>query len=138
MKTPVDQIYQKNPLSGETLGVEYPDGHVIFREGDICDGLYIVQTGKVRIVTIIPSGEQIELALTGPGEIFGITTIFENLPRTATAIVQGGASVLRIDRSILIKAIHNDPSLVSNILKSLSYRARKLKKALVASESKLL
>ncbi|TNF46442.1 cyclic nucleotide-binding domain-containing protein [bacterium] len=138
MKTPVDRPYQKNPISGETLGVKYPDGYVIFREGDMCDALYIVHAGNVRIITTLPSGGQIELALVGPGEIFGITTIFENLPRSSTAIVQGGASILKIDRSILIRAIHNDPSLVSNILKSLSQRARKLKKALVESESKHL
>jgi len=138
MKTPVDQVYQKNPISGETLGMEYPDGYVIFHEGDVCDGLYVVQSGNVRIVTTLPSGGQVELAFIGPGEIFGITTILENLPRSASAIVQGGASVLRIDRSVLIKSIHNDPSLVSNILKSVSSRARKLKQALVASESKNL
>ncbi len=138
MKTSVDEVFQKNPISGETLGMEYPDGYVIFKEGDVCDGLYVVQSGNVRIVTILPSGGQVELAHVGPGEIFGITTILENLPRSASAIVQGGASVLRIDRSVLIKSIHNDPSLVSNILKSVSSRARKLKQALVASESKNL
>jgi len=138
MRTSEENSFQKNPISGETLGMEYPDGYMIFQEGDVCDGLYVVQSGNVRIVTTLPSGDQVELAVVGSGEIFGITTILENLPRSASAVVQGGASVLRIDRSTLIRSLHNDPSLVSNILKSVSLRARKLKQALVASESKHL
>jgi CRP-like cAMP-binding protein len=116
-----------------SLGKAYADGEVIFQEGDQCDALYVVQMGKVRVVSIRPTGRVIELAEAEPGEVFGITSLFESMPRSATAIASGETSVLKLDRDWIIKNAHNDPSLVFFMLQSLSRRARKLKDEIILS-----
>jgi CRP-like cAMP-binding protein len=108
------------------LGTSFADGEMIFREGDLCDALYVVQEGKVQIASIQPSCGEVEITLAGPGEVFGITSLFDNLPRCASAVAIGQASVLKLERSRILKAVHNDPSLVFFILKSVSARTRKL------------
>ena len=119
-----------------SLGTAYADGEMIFQEGDQCDALYVVQSGKVRLVSIQPSGREIEITVAGPGEVFGITSLFDNYPRSAAAVALGPASVLKLVRAKIMKAIHSDPSLVFFILKSMSFRARKLKSDLVKSEAR--
>jgi CRP/FNR family cyclic AMP-dependent transcriptional regulator len=125
-------------LDEHSLGTAYPDGHLIFEEGKLCDALYIVQLGKVRVFTTLPSGHEIELGTVGPGEVFGITSLFDDRPRSASAITVGDSSVLKLERAKLLKAIHDDPTLVFYILKSMSIRSRGLKDRIVASESKHL
>ena len=127
---------QKHFLDDHSLGTPYPDGHVFFREGELCDAIYIVQVGQVRIFTTLDSGHEIELALVGPGEIFGITSLFIERPRIATAATVGDSSILKIERAKLLNAIHDDPTLVFYILKSMSVRSRRLKDRLAASESR--
>ena len=118
------------------LGTYYADGEMIFREGDLCDALYVVQEGEVRIASIQPSGGEVEITVAGPGEVFGITSLFDNLPRCASAVALGQASVLKLERNRIIKAVHNDPSLVLFILKSVSARTRKLVSDLAQSEAR--
>jgi CRP-like cAMP-binding protein len=113
-------------LDFHPLGTSYADGEMIFREGDWCDALYVVQGGQVRITSIQPSGEEVEITVAGPGEVFGITSLFDNLPRCASAVALGPANVLKLDRNRIVKAVHKDPSLVFFILKSVSARTRKL------------
>lgn len=127
---------KKHFLDDHSLGTSYPDGHVFFKEGELCDALYIVQTGQVRIFTTLESGHEIELALVGPGEIFGITSLFAERPRIGTAMAIGDSNVLKIERAKLLKAIHDDPTLVFYILKSMSIRSRRFKERLVTAESK--
>lgn len=63
--------FQKNYSGVDVLGATYADGEAIFREGDMDNALYIVQTGKVRLVTTLPTGTEIEVVTLGPGEAFG-------------------------------------------------------------------
>ena len=115
-----------NEVDFHPLGTSYANGEMIFQEGDWCDALYVVQGGEVRIASIQPSGGEVEITVAGPGEVFGITSLFDDLPRCASAVALGQANVLKLDRSKILKAVHNDPSLVFFILKSVSARTRKL------------
>jgi len=118
---------KRHLIDDHSLGTAYTDGEMIFREGDRCDALYVVQTGKVKVVSIQPSGEEVEIALAEPGEVFGITSLFDTIPRSASAVAVGEASVLKLGKEWIIKVAHNDPSLVFFLLQSVSHRARKLK-----------
>jgi len=128
--------FKKQAVDNHLLGTSYADGEVIFREGDQGDALYVVQSGYVRVVSIQPSGREIEIAVAGTGEVFGITSLFSDSIRSASAVAFGQCSVLKLERGKIMKAINNDHSLVFFILKSISLRARKLKSDLVKSESR--
>jgi len=128
----------KGEYSGaDTLGTTYRHGEVIFREGDKDNALYIVQSGRVRLVTTLPGGREIEIASVGPGEAFGIAALADDqiMPRYATATADGRTSILQIDRARLIKAIYDDASLIFSIFRAMSRRARTLTERLVTCES---
>ena len=44
----------------------YPQGSVIFREGDVGDAMYVVESGQLEVTTGVGEGEQ-PLAYLGPG-----------------------------------------------------------------------
>lgn len=129
--------FQEGYSGIDILGATYVDGEDIFREGEMDNAIYIVQTGKVRLVTKLPSGEEIEIADLGPGEAFGIAALCDDriMPRYATATADGQANILKIDRAKLIKAIYDDGTLIFSIFKAMSRRARNLTERLVLCES---
>src|SRR5262245_35166350 len=63
----------------------YQKDEVIFEEGDIGHGIFVVVSGKVRVD---PSHELLKNAVLefGPGEMLGELTLFEEAPRFATAV----------------------------------------------------
>src|SRR5262245_20723810 len=63
----------------------YEKGEIIFEEGDMGHGIFIVVSGKVRVD---PSHEMLKDAVLefGPGEMLGELTLFEEAPRFVTAV----------------------------------------------------
>src|SRR5215813_12626967 len=63
----------------------YEKGEIIFEEGDIGHGIFLVISGKVRVD---PSHEMLKDAVLefGPGEMLGELTLFEEAPRFATVV----------------------------------------------------
>jgi len=110
---------------GDFLGRVYSDGEVIFREGDKGDGMYVVQSGKVRITRQTSSGDVV-LNTIGTGDILGEMAIFDMLPRSATAAALGEARVLSVDKAKLFRLISGDPTTAFKIIESMSSRIRRL------------
>jgi CRP/FNR family transcriptional regulator, cyclic AMP receptor protein len=83
------------PLSSR-FGRSFPAGEVLFREGEVGVEMFVIQTGKVRISKVFPSGER-TLAVIGAGEFFGEMAILNAKPRTATATALEPLEALVID-----------------------------------------
>jgi len=81
--------------------VEFPPGQEIFREGDPGDALYLVGSGKVRVLKAGQgdSQEQLLMELVPPA-ILGEMSLLDQAPRSATVRVSedSPATLLRISR----------------------------------------
>ena len=71
----------------------YEKGEIIFEEGDLGHGVFIVVSGKVRAD---PSHEVLKMAVLefGPGEMLGELSLFEEAPRTVT--------VMAVERTVMV------------------------------------
>ncbi|MBI5189021.1 MAG: cyclic nucleotide-binding domain-containing protein [Nitrospirae bacterium] len=110
---------------GELLGRSYSNGEIIFREGEKGEAMYVIQAGKVKITKSTASGD-VTIATLESGDIFGEMSLFDRLPRSATATVYGDARILSIDKKKLFASIDKDPTLVFKILETMSKRIRRL------------
>jgi hypothetical protein len=71
-------------------------GHVVFREGDPGDGLYIIKQGSVEVRrTDIAT----PIAYLTAGECFGEMSLLHGSPRTATIRVPEAAVILKLSKS---------------------------------------
>jgi CRP/FNR family transcriptional regulator, cyclic AMP receptor protein len=64
----------------------FPRGHALFTEGDLGERVFMIETGWVTLRSTGPQGEEMILALRGPGEVVGEMSAFDGAPRTATAL----------------------------------------------------
>ena len=110
--------------SGE-LGRNFEDGAVIFREDDTGDCMYYISKGKVHISRNSTDGA-VHIATLEEGEIFGEMSLFDRLPRSATATAYGETTLLTIDKNKFFTSVSRDPTLAFKILEAMSMRTRRL------------
>ena len=89
-------------------------GKTLFEEGDEPDGLYIIDTGYVRVSFESPRGKSQTVAIYGPGDIVGEFGVIDGLPRSATATAQTISTLrfISIQRFENLLAEHGDIALI--------------------------
>ncbi|MDH4031151.1 MAG: cyclic nucleotide-binding domain-containing protein [Chromatiales bacterium] len=116
------------------LGRLYKDGEIIVREGDSGDCMYVVQKGRVDVVT--QSGNrEIVLRSLARNDFFGEMALFERDLRTSTARAVGEARILTVDRRTFLRGISEDPSLALRMVRIMSHRIKDLTARLTAYEN---
>ena len=107
---------------------KYPANHVIFKEGDKGDKLYVILKGKVRISKQIEGIGEEALAILGPGSFFGEMSLIDDFPRSADAITNEPVELLTISRDDFENLLFLDKDLAYTILwaflRTLSARLR--------------
>jgi ATP-binding cassette subfamily B protein len=78
----------------------FPFGSVIAREGDEADALYLLVSGRARVLKQGEQGEEIPLNFLQAGDTFGEMALIEGGQRTATVRASGEVLALRLDRSV--------------------------------------
>lgn len=116
------------------LGRLYKDGETVVEEGVQSRTMYVIQSGKVKVVKDDAVGKETTLALLGEGDIFGEMSLFDASPRSATVKAVGEARVLAIEHEGLLKRIKMDPTLAFRIIKQMSQRIRDLNIKLISAQ----
>jgi CRP/FNR family transcriptional regulator len=70
-------------------------GHIVFKEGDAGDGLYIIKQGSVEVKR---NADTKPIAYLTAGECFGEMSLLNNQPRTATIRVPEEAVILKLSK----------------------------------------
>ncbi len=109
-----DQLFQR-------LGKEFPQGTVLFREGEPGREMYVVQQGRIVVSKTVGDVEKI-LASLGPGEFVGEMSILNNKPRSATATCVEASKLLVIDAKTFEAMIRGNAEIAIRMIKKLSDR----------------
>ena len=64
-------------LGAAAVEATYRPRQYVFLEGDPAHWLYVVKSGRVKIVRHSQSGKDVVLVLLGPGELFGGVAVIE-------------------------------------------------------------
>jgi CRP-like cAMP-binding protein len=123
-------------LARGELGKIYHEGDVIVQQGETGDCMYVVQSGKVEVIQE-RDGQEICLAELGEGDFFGEMALLEKDVRSATVRAIGEARVLTVDKKLLLRKIHEDPSLAFRMMQKMSQRVRQLDRELARAVSDL-
>jgi len=107
----------------------YEQGEIIFQDGDIGHGIFVVVSGKVRVN---PSHELLKEAVLefGPGEMLGELTLFEEAPRFVTAVAMERTVMVALLRaefsSLLTRNTKIGVKILVRLCSTLSRRVRRL------------
>mgnify|MGYP005654361093 FL=1 len=91
----------------------FPADYTLFNEGDMGDKLYIIKTGMVKIFH--PSEPGKEVAMLGPNEFFGEMALFEDNPRSATAVTTAESEVFLLEKANFYELVLKNESIASKL-----------------------
>ena len=109
------------------------DGEVIIKQGTVGDCLYVIQQGKVDVISE-KGKKEVKIAELGEKEFFGEMALFEKDVRSCTVKANGDTKVLTLDKKGLYKTIQSDPSLAFRLLEKMSNRLRQIDKKVAIQE----
>ena len=106
------------------FGRTFPAGTLLFEEGQACAGMYIIQTGRVRLFKKSGSGEM-TIDVLGRGDFFGEMACLIGKPRSINAVVEEESHLLMVDPKVLEELFRENTGMSIRILGNLANRLKK-------------
>jgi len=118
-----DMLHQ---LAGRCVRRALPAGSVLFITGDECRGLYMIETGRVRIYRTDVAGREQVLHVEGPGRTAAELPLFDGGPYPASAVTIEDSILIFLPRPAFEYLYRNHPDLAQAVIRALGRRLRHL------------
>lgn len=102
-----------------------PD-QVLFVTGEPSDHMYVVRSGRLRVMTTSSHGEQLVLSVAGPAEVIGELSALDHQPRSADVVAAGPTELIAVPTAAARTVLENDPSAVMAVALQLAAHVRRL------------
>jgi CRP-like cAMP-binding protein len=115
---------------GRSIG-NYAAGQAVFSQGDPADAVFYIQKGKVKITVVSAQGKEAVVALLGPKEFFGEGGLAGQSKRISTAVALSDTVISRIEKSTILRLIHEEPEFSEVFIAHLLGRAVRVESDLI-------
>lgn len=104
---------------------KYKKGNVILLEEEIGAALFVIISGKVKIIRSDEDGREVILSILGENDFFGEMALLDGLARSASVVAITKSELFMIHRRDFLKLLNDYPSVAIALLKELTMRLRK-------------
>lgn len=116
---------------------EYEQSEVLFAQGDQGDSMFFVLSGKISIFAGVPPRIEV-LTVFEKGDFFGEMGLFDDKPRSASAMALEASHLLVLHKSDFRELIAEYPEVALGIMKELNQRIRVTNERLTTIEGRVL
>ena len=104
----------------------YAEGDVIVSESEPGDALYVLLSGKVKVVLYGESGREVILStFRAPGDFFGEMSLLDDEPRSATVLAVAPSTLMVLSRADFRAHLARHPRVAVQVMTELSRRLRR-------------
>ncbi|TMG81419.1 MAG: cyclic nucleotide-binding domain-containing protein [Betaproteobacteria bacterium] len=96
----------------------------IMSSGDATDSLYIVLSGRLKVMMSDSEGKEVILAILGPGEFFGEMGLIDDSPRSASVVAIEACELLYIAKRDFKKCLAENFEMAMAVMRGLVRRLR--------------
>jgi CRP/FNR family transcriptional regulator, cyclic AMP receptor protein len=100
--------------------MQFPEGHLLFREGEPSEGILMVASGTVRLSICSHKGQQLVLRIAGPGEILGLSATVSGKSHEATAETTAATELFFIKRKDFLRYLKEHTDACMHVVEFLS------------------
>jgi len=111
----------ENITEGKTI-LQLAKDEKVFSQGEMAEGIYFIQTGKVKIVVVSSAGNEAVLAVLGPRAFLGEGCLVGQTRRVSTAVALQNSTLYRIERLSMLRSLQAQPELSEKFIASLLAR----------------
>ncbi|HSB78751.1 MAG TPA: Crp/Fnr family transcriptional regulator [Candidatus Methylomirabilis sp.] len=127
----VPYFAELEPDSLEGLAVQVRErkleaGELILMEGDPCEGLYFVISGRVKVFKLSAEGKEQVLRILGPGRTFNDVPVFDGGPNPGSVAAMEAATVCLIPKGQVLAMLEQHPKMAKAVIRLLASRLRAL------------
>jgi CRP/FNR family transcriptional regulator len=113
-------------LAERAVTRDYTTGDIVFTEGEPCAGLFIVETGALRIFKSSPTGREQVLSVEGPGSSVAELPVFDGGNYPASTSAAKPTRVLFVSKQDFYSLCLVHPKVALKVLKVVGARLRRL------------
>lgn len=113
-------------LAARTVRKLFTSGELLFSEGEPCNGLHIIASGKIRIFKTSVNGREQVLAANIPGESVAELPVFDGGPFPASAVAVENTEIAFISRRDFQAYCMEHPEVALKVLVVVGARLRRL------------
>jgi CRP/FNR family cyclic AMP-dependent transcriptional regulator len=120
-------VAERDRLERDCTVLEPLDGQAVFSQGDPADAVYaiIAGDGHVRIGSMNRQGKALMVEVFRLGELFGEIGVIDGGFRTASALVEGRATLLRLPAATFCAALAQHPEVGAELSRVMARRLRR-------------
>ena len=118
------------PEQAETLAAtvskkRFKRGEILVQQGKKTDALYIVLTGRTRVLMTDSKGREVILATLASGDYVGEMSLIDNEPHSATVVADQQVDVLVLGRESFLRCLGENMEMAHAVMRGLVQRLRK-------------
>jgi CRP/FNR family cyclic AMP-dependent transcriptional regulator len=99
-------------------------GQTLFSQGTRHDGIYLIETGRIRVFYIAPSGREITLAYWHPGNFVGGPEVFSSGVHHWSGVATSNSSIVHLPGKELRVLAAEVPNLAIGLIEGLAFKGK--------------
>ena len=115
---------QSASIADAIVKKRFKRAEVVVEQGKKSDALYIILTGRARVMSTDSRGREVILATLQPGDYIGEMSLIDDEPHSATVRTEIQTDVLMLDRDAFSRCLPENSSMSYNIMRGLVQRLR--------------
>ena len=118
------QEHQLALLAGAVRRRSFLRGTAIIAAGDATDSLYIIISGRLKVMMSDEHGREVILSILSPGEFFGEMGLLDDSPRSASVVTLEACELLTITKTDFKRSLADNFELSLMVMRGLVRRLR--------------
>ncbi|VWX57096.1 conserved hypothetical protein [Burkholderiales bacterium 8X] len=115
---------QAASIADAIIKKRFKRAEMVVEQGKKSNALYIILTGRARVMNTDSRGREVILATLQPGDYIGEMSLIDDEPHSATVRTEVQTDVLMLGREAFSKCLPENSSMSSNIMRGLVKRLR--------------
>jgi signal transduction histidine kinase len=109
-------------------------GEIVFREGQVSDGLHVVLAGRLRIYKRADDETEVDLSVAGEGDSYGEMALLDGGERSANVVALEASEILVLGRDAFLRLLSDSPALLESVMSQLTRAVRETSGRLLREE----
>jgi CRP-like cAMP-binding protein len=109
-------------VAASALRREYEPGQLVLLEGEPASGLYVVQSGWLKVTKFALDGREQTLHFLGPGDAFNAVSVFTGSVNPATVTALEKSVLLIVTRDVMLRLLDAHPTMAQIVIRDLAGR----------------
>jgi CRP/FNR family cyclic AMP-dependent transcriptional regulator len=109
----------------------YRRGEPVFTQGDVCEHVWYIQSGGIKLSVLSKTGKEAVVAMLGPGDFFGEGCLAGQELRMGSATAVTPSEILRIDKAHMALLLHKQHAMSDRFISHILTRNIRIEEDLI-------